>query len=270
MSTQESIKANSKLLAPNFRVLVVFCVVLYFLAILQDFIFSKIKFTGFYWSDTMLYNIYWLLFIPFIQFANYAYGKIKPKTFINKTLYALISGITFSVLHIFLFTCIFILASNIIYPIPHRFSTIFKNAISNQSQITIITYLFLPFIVEYLNRKKQQKKETLTQKYITVKSGTRRIKVDISTIQFIKTDRPYTTIFTDEQKFLHDENLKQLEKLLNPKIFIRVHRSAIINKNHITEIQSRKNGDYDCILKNGQSVRLSRHYRENWNELLNQ
>jgi two-component system LytT family response regulator len=56
---------------------------------------------------------------------------------------------------------------------------------------------------------------------------------------------------------------------LNSQIFLRVHRSAIVNKNHITELKSRKNGDYDGVLTNGQSVRFSRHYRQNWSELLN-
>lgn len=161
------------------------------------------------------------------------------------------------------------MGSTIIFPIAHRFSTILKNVISNQSQITIITYLFTPFIIEYLKRKKQQRKHPTIQKSITIKNGTRRIKIETSTILFIKTDRPYTTVFSNNQKFLHDESLKKLEKLLDPQIFIRVHRSTIINKNHITEIRSRKNGDYDGVLTNGQSIRFSRHYRQNWSGLLN-
>jgi DNA-binding LytR/AlgR family response regulator len=63
--------------------------------------------------------------------------------------------------------------------------------------------------------------------------------------------------------------LKKLERLLDPQVFIRVHRSAIINKNHITELKSRKNGDYDGIVTSGQTIRFSRHYRQNWNTLLN-
>ncbi|WP_420603921.1 LytR/AlgR family response regulator transcription factor [Flagellimonas sp.] len=269
MTTQKLSKANNKLLNANFRVIILFGIIIYGLAILQDYLFSRFKSTGFYWSDTMLYNIYWLLFIPFIKFANYVYSKIQPKTLLNKFLYALLFGIVFSVLHIFLFTSIFILLSNAIYPIPHRFLTILKNVISNQSQITIITYLFLPFIIEYLNRKKQQKKDISIQKFITVKNGPRRIKIDASTVLFVQTDRPYTAVFSINQKLLHDESLKKLEELLDPKVFIRIHRSVIINKNHITEIKSRKNGDYDGILTNGQSVRFSRHYRQNWNVLLN-
>ena len=124
-------KINRKLLKPNFGVLVVFCVVIYGLAIFQDYIFSRIKPTAFYWTDTMLYNIYWLLCIPFIKLAKYVYTKIQPKTLINKILYIFLSGIVFSLLHMFLFTSIFILGSIIIYPIPHRFSIILKNVISN-------------------------------------------------------------------------------------------------------------------------------------------
>jgi len=269
MAAEKLSKANYKFLSMNFRVLVLFCFIIYGLAILQDYLFSIFKSISFYWSDTMLYNIYWLLFIPFIQFINYIYFKFQPKTQLKKILYALGSGLIFSALHVLVFTSIFILLSNLIYPIPHRFFTILKNVISNQSQITIITYLFLPFVIEYLKKKKQQKKTVTLDKFITVKNGTRRIKIDTSSILLIQTDRPYTTVYANNQKLLHDESLKKLEKLLDPHVFIRVHRSAIINKNQITEIKSRKNGDYDGILTNGLTIRFSRHYRQNWNTLLN-
>lgn len=270
MGKQKFSKTNSKsnLLSSGFGILVVFFIAIYIFAIFQDYIFSKVKPAGFYWSDTMLYNIYWLLFIPFIQIANSFYNKVQPKSVTNKILYALSTGIIFSLLHIFIFTSIFILGSNLIYSVPHRFLTILKNAISNQLHITIIIYLFNPFVLDYHKRKRQ----TLTQKTnktITLKNGTRRIKIDISTILFIKTDRPYTMVYSSSQKFLHDESMKKLEKLLNSQIFLRVHRSTIINKNHIAELKSRKNGDYDGILTNGQTIRFSRHYRQNWNDLLN-
>jgi two-component system LytT family response regulator len=253
----------------NLRALILLCLLIYGLAIFQDYLFSRFKSTGFYWSDTLLYNNYWLLFIPSVQFANYAYGKFQPNTGINKMLYTLGSGLIFSISHIFVFTSIFILLSNLIYPTPHRFSTIIKNVISNQSQITIITYLFFPFAIEYLNRKKQQKNNVSTLQFLTVKNGTRITKLNLSDVLVIKTDRPYSAIFSLDQKLLHDESLKKLESLLDPNIFIRVHRSAIVNKNHIKEISSRKNGDYDAILTNQHSVRLSRHYRLNWKALLN-
>ncbi len=260
--------AYSKLFNSNYRILAVFCVVLYALAIFQDYIFSEVYSIGFYWSDTMLYNIYWVLFFPFMQFANFIYNKVQFKLLISKILYALSAGFLLSLLHIFLFTTIFILGSNLIFPIPHRFLTILKNAFSNQLQITIIAYLFSPFVFDYLKRKVHTRLPNIN-KTITIKNGTRRIKIDIATILFIKTDRPYTMIQSIGQKFLHDESLKKLESLFDPYVFLRVHRSVIINKNHIRELKSRKNGDYDATLTNGESVRLSRHYRQNWSELLN-
>jgi LytTr DNA-binding domain len=268
MKIKELHITNSKILDPSFRILVVFCVVLYGLAIFKDYIFSETYSTGFYWSDTMLYNIYWLLFIPFMLFANFVYKKVQFKSLTNKILYASSTGLIFSLVHIFLFTSIFILVSNIIFPEPHRFSRIFKNAISNQLHITIIAYLFSPFVFEYLKRKIHNQIPNIN-KTITVKNGVRRINIDISTILFIKTDRPYTMIYSTKQKFLHDVSLKNLEGILDSQIFLRVHRSVIVNKNHIIELKSRKNGDYDGILTNGQSVRFSRHYRQNWSQLLN-
>ncbi|WP_438423698.1 LytR/AlgR family response regulator transcription factor [Aquimarina macrocephali] len=272
MIKQKLNKTINKLLHPNFGTLVVFCVVLYGLAIFQDYVFSKIKPTGFYWTDTMLYNMYWLLFIPFIKIANFFYNKVQFKSLTSKVLYSLSTGFIFSVLHIFIFTSIFILGSNLIYSVPHRFLTILKNVVSNQLHITIIVYLFSPFVFDYLKRKKQLNKNfqnQKTNKTITVKNGIRRVKIDIFTILFIETDRPYTMIHTTGQKILHDESLKKLGDLLDPQTFLRVHRSVIINKNHITELKSRKNGDYDGVLSNGQSIRFSRHYRQNWSELLN-
>jgi LytTr DNA-binding domain-containing protein len=264
---QELRTTNSKILNPRFGLLVLFCFVLYGLAIFQDYIYSITKITGFYWSDTMLYNIYWLLFIPFMQFANFFYKKVQFKSLTNKILYASSTGLIFSLAHIYLFTSIFILGSNIIYFTPHRFSRILDNVISNQLHITILAYLFSPIVFEYL-KKKAYTPNPKTIKTITVKNGIRRIKIDISTILFIKSDRPYTMICTNSQKYLHDESLKVLESFIDSQIFLRVHRSSIVNKNYIIELKSRKNGDFDGILTNGQSVRFSRHYRQKWCELL--
>jgi DNA-binding LytR/AlgR family response regulator len=265
---QEIPITNSKRDYPNLGLLLLFCFVVYGLAIFQDYVFSRIKPTGFYWTDTMLYNIYWLLFIPFIKISNSFYNKVQFKSLTSKALYSVGTGIIFSMLHIFIFTSIFILGSNIIYYTPHRFSTILKNAISNQLHITIIVYLFSPIVFEYLKRKAHTASKK-SIKTITAKNGIRRVKIDISTILFIKSDRPYTMIYTNRHKYLHDESLKVLENSIDPQIFLRVHRSLIVNKNHLIELQSRKNGDFDGILTNGQSVRFSRHYRQNWYELLN-
>lgn len=269
MHTEKLHITKSKRFYPNLRVLLLISIIIYGLAIFQDYVFSRIRVTGFYWTDTMLYNIYWLLFIPFIFIGNFVHTKFQTKTQARKVLYAFISAGIFSMVQMFVFTSIFIIASTLIFPVPHRFSTILKHVVSNQLHITVIIYLFSPFVLDYLKSRKQVKKQLPITNTITVKNGTRRIKIDISTILLIKADKPYTMVYANGQKFLHDESLKKLESVLDTETFFRVHRSFIINKNHITELKSRKNGDYDGTLSNGESVRLSRHYRQNWDTLLN-
>lgn len=56
-----------------------------------------------------------------------------------------------------------------------------------------------------------------------------------SSIRFIKSDDVYVEIHTETDKYLHRELLKNLLPNLPPS-FIRVHRSYVVNKNHITKI----------------------------------
>ena len=117
------------------------------------------------------------------------------------------------------------------------------------------------------NRNASNTKSNYSDK-LTLKMGTNIKTINTANIQLITTDKPYTAVHLEDQKILQDKSLKDYEKALDPDIFIRVHRSAIVNKNHIVEMTSRKNGDYDGILGSGESVRFSRHFRENWKSLL--
>jgi two-component system LytT family response regulator len=94
------------------------------------------------------------------------------------------------------------------------------------------------------------------------------ISLNVESIEFISTEKPYSAINSDGKKYLDNRPLRDFENILNSKFFVRVHRSAIINKSFVKELKSRQNGDYDCILKSGKTVRFSRHYRTNWQNLL--
>lgn len=160
--------------------------------------------------------------------------------------------------------------SNILFSPPHRFSRIFNSLLSNQFYIVFISYTVLPFL--YLSIfKKHKKADNPTVKYskkLSLKKGLKTKSIEVESIHAILTDKPYSVVYTKEQKFLLNRSLKDLERELDPAVFIRVHRSAIINSSFIDEIKSRNNGDYDALTQNGISVRFSRHYRKNWIKLL--
>ncbi len=62
--------------------------------------------------------------------------------------------------------------------------------------------------------------------------------------------------------------MKELEAMLDPARFLRVHRSTIVNATGITGARSLDSGEYLLQLESGAQVKVSRGYRERVRELL--
>lgn len=65
------------------------------------------------------------------------------------------------------------------------------------------------------------------------------------------------------------KTMKQLEISLDPKLFIRNHRSTIVNKIYIDKFCSQANGEYLLVLKNGKELKVSRSYKEKVKQAIN-
>jgi two-component system LytT family response regulator len=248
---------------PFYLIVVVFVLLL---AVLQDYIYSRIQETGFYLSESSLYNTFWIFFIPFTIFINRLIKIINPNNKLSRLPLNLGIGIFFSFLHILLFTSLFVFVSSLIFSPTHRFTNIFNAAFSNQFYITLLWYAFFPAI--YIAKRKTTNLSNSYSDIIKLKVGQKIITVQTSTIQLICTDKPYSVVYTDDKRVLDNKSLKEFETELDPAIFLRVHRSTIINTTYIKELKSRSNGDYDATFKNGQVIRLSRHFRNNWKRLI--
>jgi two-component system, LytTR family, response regulator len=98
---------------------------------------------------------------------------------------------------------------------------------------------------------------------VTVKDGGRIQLLRVAELTHIEADGNYISLNTEKTKHLLFETLAKFEQKLNPKTFVRIHRSTIVNINFIKEIQSHFNGDYSVILTNGKVLRMSRNYKEN-------
>lgn len=108
-------------------------------------------------------------------------------------------------------------------------------------------------------------KKLLPQEYpniVTVKDGGRIQLVQVADLTHIEADGNYISLYTDKTRHLLYETLTSFEAKLNPKQFVRIHRSTIVNLNCIKEIQSHFNGDYSVILKNTKVLRMSRNYKD--------
>ncbi|AQG80584.1 LytR/AlgR family response regulator transcription factor [Spirosoma montaniterrae] len=101
---------------------------------------------------------------------------------------------------------------------------------------------------------------------ILVQTGNRLVTVAVSDILRIEAEGDYATLVTANGKHLSNYGISALEAKLNPKQFLRVHRSDIINLNFVREIQKYPSS-YDVILQNGDVVRVSRSYMDKIREL---
>jgi two-component system LytT family response regulator len=87
-------------------------------------------------------------------------------------------------------------------------------------------------------------------------------------IDWLEAEGNYVRLHAGKESYLLRDTISALESQLDPKKFIRVHRSAIVNIDRITELQPWFHGEYRIILTEGVQLTLSRTYREKLHELL--
>ncbi len=86
-------------------------------------------------------------------------------------------------------------------------------------------------------------------------------------IIYCKSDGNYTTIyFKDKSKEMLSKKLKEVEQIINNKIFFRVHNSYVINTNYIKEY-IKSDGQY-LVLENGTSIPVARSKKNTLLQLL--
>ena len=87
-------------------------------------------------------------------------------------------------------------------------------------------------------------------------------------IDWIEAEGNYVRLHTSKESHLLRDTISALEGQLDPKKFLRVHRSAIVNIDRVQEMQPWFHGEYRIILHGGAQLTLSRSYREKLHELL--
>jgi len=98
---------------------------------------------------------------------------------------------------------------------------------------------------------------------LVVKTGGRVFFLDVDDIHCIEAEGNYVRVHDKAKHYLLRETISGLEEQLNPKEFLRIHRSAIVKIDKIKELQPWFHGEYRIILENGKQLTLSRNYRAN-------
>jgi two-component system LytT family response regulator len=103
---------------------------------------------------------------------------------------------------------------------------------------------------------------------LVIKNAGRIFFVKADEISWIEASGNYARLHVGAESHLLRETMNELETKLNPEKFLRIHRSHIVNMEHIKELQPWFQGEYVVILRDGTRLTLSRSYREKLNELL--
>jgi two-component system LytT family response regulator len=103
---------------------------------------------------------------------------------------------------------------------------------------------------------------------IALKSRGRTLLLPVSHVCWIGAEENYVRICIGNESHLLRETMSSIEQRLDPKQFLRVHRSAIVNLRFVRDVQNKTRGECAVHLVNGQKLPMSRSYRARVGELL--
>ncbi len=133
--------------------------------------------------------------------------------------------------------------------------------------LNVVDYLLKPITLERLVRgvnkaiEKKSKKHTAlvladTDDCIFLKENKRMVRLNIQSILYLESIKDYVKVVTATRTVVTKQNLSYFEQILNPNLFIRVHRSFIVAVNNIEAFSS------SSIEIGGQEIPFGRLYKD--------
>jgi two-component system LytT family response regulator len=166
-------------------------------------------------------------------------------------------------------------------PIPHViFSTAYDQYALKAFEVNAIDYLLKPYTQErfdtalerarcnILHQQSDNKKivkllqslrpEKSHLERLLVKHAGKIIILNAGEIQWIEAMEDYINIHTEKETYLVLQSLNNMETRLDPDVFMRLHRSFIVNIQAVAVLVPWTNGRLKCRLKNGTELLISR------------
>ena len=97
---------------------------------------------------------------------------------------------------------------------------------------------------------------------LPIRQGRETVRVPVASIQWIDAAGDYMCIHAGGDTHILRGTMKELEELLDPRLFQRVHRSTIVNLRLVKSLRAHMNGEYFLTLEGGHELKLSRTYRD--------
>jgi hypothetical protein len=97
---------------------------------------------------------------------------------------------------------------------------------------------------------------------IEIRDGARRHFVPLNEVVWIEAAGNYVELHRGATPILHRAPLSEMQRQLNSAGFVRIHRSRLVRRAAIVEVESKPSGDYVVRLADGRELAGSRRYRK--------
>jgi two-component system LytT family response regulator len=138
-----------------------------------------------------------------------------------------------------------------------------------------LDYLLKPFDDARFCRALQRAKDRLAHytppesrppKRLVVRSPGRLLFVNVADIDWIEAASYYACLHVGGDTHIIRRTLAELEQDLGEGMFIRIHRSIIVNLDRVEGLELQSGGEYEVVLKSKVRLRLSRRFRKRLQE----
>jgi two-component system LytT family response regulator len=103
---------------------------------------------------------------------------------------------------------------------------------------------------------------------LVIKNHGKVFFLKIDAIDWIEAQGKYELVHAGQESHLIREGMGKLESELDPKKFVRIHKSTIVNIDRIEHLQPLFHGDFRAFLRNGTTLTVSRRHREKLEKFL--
>jgi two-component system, LytTR family, response regulator len=103
---------------------------------------------------------------------------------------------------------------------------------------------------------------------ILIKDGARVHVVPADGVDYIEAQDDYVQVSAGGRAYLKNQRMSHIEAQLDPQVFIRIHRSYIVNVGAIARIEPASKDNYCAVLKDGVKLPISRSGYQRVRELM--
>jgi two-component system, LytTR family, response regulator len=96
---------------------------------------------------------------------------------------------------------------------------------------------------------------------LLVRSSGKLVFLDAKDVSWIEASDNYVIFHTQTENHIVRMTMSALQNSLDPNIFVRIHRSTILNIEYVRELRAIAHGDYAIVLRDGTELTMTRSYR---------